>query len=208
MTADEISSGRSGIKSASRYLWHPIAIAFLLVASYLGTNILAQLPNPDGPVHGDISWEMVSILILTFVLIVAETVGVGIALYRRDMTRALWQFLAVVLLMTSLAWARPIGWAVQYANLLMFSRIFQACEQNAQPYDGERLNICNAQSFGSSFRVVVFDSGGEIGRPAPQRSDSFKNALKAQKSPLLSDCKIAAGTKLRGSFYLVDSECD
>jgi hypothetical protein len=200
--SDRMNDGRS-------YIWHPVLIVLFLTTAYLAVNILAERRNPSALVHGDVTIGILLILLVTVVLFVLEVVGCSIALYRRASARAIWQALAIVVLASSIAFDQSVALAVQYVDLLVFPGVFETCMQQAKPYRvAGSFNICSAQSFGSSFSIIVYDTGGEISLPAAQRSSVFKGLLSAQKSPLPSQCKAVQGRHLHDAFYLVDAGCD
>ncbi len=186
------------------YAWHPAAILLFLVTAYVGMQILPFV------ISGHLinsSLGLTLIFSATLVLFAFEIAGVISAVALRDKARAAWQALAIAILAASVIFAPQILRTVQITNLLLFPSFFAACEHNAQPYGGgAKFKSCIAESFGDAYFVTVYDSGGEIGRPANQQSQPFKDMLKGLRG--VFECKLSPGQHLRGAFYLVDAACD
>jgi hypothetical protein len=191
------------------YLWHPVLLLLFLVVAFVGVDAVAQLERPDDAIHGDLTASHLCILAAAGLIAVFEIVSAVLSIFRKNPRRAFFHGLAISVLILAAVFGRQLALGTQYINLWLFSATYQACERSAEAYDGSaRLKLCSAQSFGNTFRMIVYDSGGQVALPTSQRSEAFRYYIRSKGLPALRQCRVEPGEKLSGDFYFVRSDCD
>jgi hypothetical protein len=212
--ADAIATKRHGddnpmIKSFTKTvlsIWPFILVTIPLAMMFIVPEVilLSRMENPIPKIQmtsADTQLMLVSILILA-----ADLIVVLVLLIRLRINRAILHVAALSLLVLAFLHGFKVQAAVKYASLYLVPKLSKHCSSTAKRYgENSSFKICNARDDGSSYAMLIYDSGEEVALPADRRSKQFESALNYTAETFLA-CPIDL-QPLTKSFYFVRATC-
>lgn len=200
----------TAIASRSRRLWlHPASTFLFGLISIIAVNLIVQWHNFHGEGRADAMNAQLAIVAIGLALFAYEGLKLIVTCFRKDARGLFAHALAIAILFSCVHFGKEIHFAVQRANLVIFSRMFEACEESALSYaDAQSFKICSSSKYGAAFDSVVYDSAGQLRRPRSEWSSEFRRLLSQKQFAIISECGLAAVQQLRGNFFLVNSDCE